>query len=50
MFLVHGVVSVYLVVLYKNNDTIYWWLCTGLFLLLIESFYTIVIRKGKEYK
>lgn len=40
----------YLVFLYKKNDTIYWWLCTGLFLLLIESFYTIVIRKGQEYK
>ncbi|KAL9954912.1 hypothetical protein ACROYT_G042498 [Oculina patagonica] len=49
MFLVHGGVSVYLVVQSEHNPT-YWWLCTGLFFLLIESFYTIVIRKGKEYK
>lgn len=49
MFLAHGWVSVYLVVQTKD-DPIYWWLCVGLFFLLGESIYTIVIRKGKEYK
>lgn len=49
IFLVHGGISVYLVVQYKD-DPIYWWLCAGLFFLVVESFYTIVIRKGKEYK
>ncbi|KAK3755478.1 hypothetical protein QZH41_017631, partial [Actinostola sp. cb2023] len=49
IFLVHGFVSVHLVVQsLKNSD--YWWLCTGLVLLIFESFYTIIIRKGQEYK
>lgn len=41
--------SVYLVVQYTDNPK-YWWICTGLVFLLVESIYTIVIRKGKEYK
>lgn len=49
IFLVHGLTSVYFIVESKG-DSKYWWLCTGLFFLLIESFYTIIIRKGKEYK
>ncbi|XP_074630562.1 transmembrane protein 26-like [Acropora palmata] len=49
MFLAHGASSVYFVVEYTSNPK-YWWICTGLVFLLAESFYTIVIRKGKEYK
>ena len=49
LFLLHGIVSVHLVVLLKQN-TNYYWLCTGLVLLIFESMFTILYRKGKEYK
>ncbi|XP_031550110.1 transmembrane protein 26-like [Actinia tenebrosa] len=49
IFFVHGFISVYFVVQSEKNAK-YWWLCTGLVFLVLESFYTIIIRKGQEYK
>ena len=49
LFVVHGFFAIFLVV--KNKDDAgQWWPVFFLFLLLIESAYTILVRRGEEYK
>ncbi|KAK3729820.1 hypothetical protein QZH41_016094 [Actinostola sp. cb2023] len=49
MFFIHGFVAVWLVVHCKNEKQ-YWWLMVGISLLVVEMCYTLVARKGHEYK
>eukprot|EP00111_Clytia_hemisphaerica_P017541 TCONS_00051929-protein len=48
IFLLHGVVSAYLIV--QNNEEPRYWACTiPVFLLIFEAAYTLIVRKGQEF-
>ena len=48
-FVTHGFFAIFLVVKNKN-DPGQWWPVFFLFLLFIESAYSILVRRGEEYK
>ena len=50
LFTGHGVLALWLLVEFSPEQTIYWAIFAGLGCLFLESIYTVVIRKGKEYK
>jgi len=48
LFILHGIISVYLVV--NNNKEPRYWVCSvPLILLVIETCYTLIVRKGNEF-
>ncbi|XP_048581434.1 transmembrane protein 26 [Nematostella vectensis] len=49
MFIIHGVMCVWLLSCNYNNSN-YWWLIIGILCLLVEMCYTLAARKGREYK
>ena len=49
LFFAHGISAVYMYN-QKKNDANYWFLLTPLLFLLIESFITIIYKKGLDYK
>lgn len=49
MFFIHGFLSVLLLANCKETVS-YWWLVIGILCLLVEMCYTLIVRKGHEYK
>jgi hypothetical protein len=50
LFGIHAVFILWIVLqLYSGVDA-YWSLCVGLCLLAVETFYTLIVRKGQEYR
>lgn len=49
MFFIHGFMSVWLLAHCLDN-TIYWVTILGIVLLFFEMVYTLLARKGQEYK
>lgn len=50
LFAGHSIVALWLLVQFIPNQTNYWAFCAGLGCLFLESIYTIIVRKGVEYK
>ena len=50
LFAGHSILALWLLVEFNSNESIYWAFCAGLGCLFLESMYTVVVRKGKEYK
>jgi len=50
LFVGHSILALWLLVEFNPNETIYWVFCAGLGCLLLESMYTVLVRKGVEYK
>lgn len=48
IFMLHGLLSVYLLVL-NNNEPKYWICSIPVLLLIAEAFFTLVVRKGNEF-
>ena len=48
IFLMHGILTVFLIV--QNNNEPLYWICTiPVLLLIVEAFYTLVVRRGNEF-
>ena len=48
IFLLHGCLSIYLIV--QNNNEPKYWICSiPVLLLIVEAFFTLVVRKGNEF-
>lgn len=52
LFAGHSILALWLLVEFnrRTNETIYWAFCAGLGCLFLESMYTVIVRKGVEYK
>lgn len=50
LFVAHSIVALWLLVKFSQGQTIFWGFCVGLVCLFVESIYTILVRKGVEYK
>ena len=48
IFMLHGCLSVYLLVL-NNNEPKYWICSIPVLFLIVEAFFTLVVRKGNEF-
>ena len=50
LFAGHSILALWLLVELNPNETIYSVFCAGLGCLFLESMYTVLVRKGVEYK
>lgn len=50
LFAGHSILALWLLVQLNPNQTIFWSFCAGLGCLFLESIYTVIFRKGVEYK
>lgn len=50
LFAGHSILALWLLVKFTVDQTIFWAFCAGLGCLFLESIYTVIVRKGVEYK
>lgn len=50
LFGVHAVFVIWIVLQLFSGNQEYWAVCTGLCFLAIETLFTLVVRKGQEYR